>query len=285
LNKKFSLNESEKENLRVVKKLVKMLFNFEELLDKIFQFIFHELFHKFADFFTAIFIRFFDFLFSIVLRFSKKKKEQETFSEILYQSGNFLIVNKKHDVLLNSNDKSKNTVTSQLKKAYPDLLAPEISEFFFAHRLDFATSGILCTPLNRKAFQELWDTLEHQKCTKFYFLAVVNGHVDCETEIIDINIGEDTRYKDTSKKMCSSREIMYCKNARRSITKFLVLEKGYYNDRPVTKLILLPLTANRRHQLRIHCLEIGHPIVGDYTYNTSTKSDMRPPRLLLHAFR
>jgi len=23
----------------------------------------------------------------------------------------------------------------------------------------------------------------------------------------------------------------------------------------------------RRHQLRIHCLCLGHPIVGDYTYN------------------
>lgn len=261
-----------------------MIVNFEELLDKILQFFFHELFHKIVNFLSLIFTRFFDFLFSIVLRFNKKKKDQETF-QVLYQSSNFLIVNKKHDVLLNSNDKSKNTVTSQLKTLYSDVLAPEITEFFFAHRLDFATSGILCIPLNRKAFQELWDNLEQQKSSKFYFLAVVNGHVECETEIIDINIGEDTRYKDTSKKMCSSREKTYCKNARRSITKFLVLEKGYYNDRPVTKLLLLPLTANRRHQLRIHCLEIGHPIVGDYTYNTSTKSDMRPPRLFLHAFR
>ncbi|CRK94415.1 CLUMA_CG007922, isoform A [Clunio marinus] len=258
--------------------------DFEEVVDKILQFFFNELVHKIVNFLTLIFTRFFDFLFSIVLRFHKKKKDQETF-QTLYQSSNFLIINKKHDVLLNSNDKSKNTVTSQLKILYPDVLAPEITEFLFAHRLDFATSGILCIPLNRKAFQELWDSLEQQRFSKFYFLAIVNGHVDCETEIIDINIGEDTRYKDTSKKMCSSREKLYCKNARRSITKFLVLEKGYFNDRPVTKLLLLPLTTNRRHQLRIHCLEIGHPIVGDYTYNTSTKSDMRPPRLFLHAFR
>ncbi|KAG5668188.1 hypothetical protein PVAND_016138 [Polypedilum vanderplanki] len=85
-------------------------------------------------------------------------------------------------------------------------------------------------------------------------------------EVIDIDIGDDMRYKDTSKKMCSFREKMYCKNARRSITKILVLERGYFNERPVTKVLLLPLTANRRHQLRIHCLEIGHAIVGDYTY-------------------
>lgn len=216
--------------LRIVNASQKMLVNLEEIFDKVLQFFFHELFHKVVNFLTLIFTRFFDFLFSIILRFNKKKKDQETF-QTLYQSSNFLIVNKKHDVLLNSNDKSKNTVTSQLKTLFSDILAPEITEFFFAHRLDFATSGILCIPLNRKAFQELWDNLEQQKSSKFYFLAVVSGHLDCETEIIDINIGEDTRFKDTSKKMCSSREKMYCKTPRRSITKFLVLEKGYYNDR------------------------------------------------------
>lgn len=281
-----------------------MIVNFEEIFDKVLQFFFHELFNKIVEFLSLIFTRIIDFLFSIVLRFHKKKRNQETFLS-LYQSSNFLIVNKKHDVLLSSNDKAKNTVTSQLKEKFCDVLAPEITEFFFApHRLDFATSGILCIPLNRKAFQELWDNLEHHKSSRFYFLAIVNGHVECETEVIDINIGEDTRYKDTSKKMCSSREKLYCKNARRSITKFLVLEKGwfeniisynqnnlflfrlgFFNDRPVTKLLLLPLTANRRHQIRIHCLEINHPILGDYTYAFRSKSDMRPPRLFLHAFR
>lgn len=215
-----------------------MFVNFEIILDKVLQFICHELFHKIVNFLTIIFNRFFDFLFTIFLRFNKKKKDQETF-QTLYQSSNFLIVNKKHDVLLNSNDKSKNTVTSQLKSQYP-----EVTEFFFApHRLDFATSGLLLIPLNGKAFQELWDNLEQKKNTKFYFLAVVNGHVDhYETPSqIDINIGEDTRFKDTSKKMCSSREKMFCKNARRSITKFLVLEKGYYNDR-----FILLFDDNRR---------------------------------------
>lgn len=261
-----------------------MLVNFEEVLDKVLQLIFHGLFEKIIAWLTVLFTRLLDFLLQICTNFSKKNKMIETF-QLLHQSGNFLIINKKHDVLLNSNDKSKNTVTSQLKSLYPDVLSSEITEFFFAHpaRLDFATSGILCFPLNRRAFTEIWENIEHQKHSKFYFIAIVQGHVESETELIDMAIGDDTRYKDTSKKMCSSRE-KFCKNARRAVTKFLVMEKGFYNDRPVSKLLLLPLTANRRHQLRIHCLEIGHPIVGDYTY-TNTKSDLRPPRLLLHAYR
>lgn len=131
-----------------------MLVNFDEILDKILQFFFHEFLEKVINFLSLIFTRFLDFLLNFILRFSKKKKEQETFG-VLHQSANFLIVNKKHDVLLNSNDKSKNTVTSQLKKLFPDVLSPEVSDFFFAHRLDFATSGILCIPLNRKTCQEV----------------------------------------------------------------------------------------------------------------------------------
>lgn len=91
-----------------------MLVNFDEILDKVLQFFFHELFRKVINFLVAIFTRFFDFLFNFILRFSKNRtKDAETFY-VLYQNCNFLIVNKRHDVLLNSNDKSKNTVTSQV---------------------------------------------------------------------------------------------------------------------------------------------------------------------------
>jgi hypothetical protein len=34
----------------------------------------------------------------------------------------------------------------------------------------------------------------------------------------------------------------------------------------VTKVLLRPVTG-RRHQLRLHCYCLGHPIVGDYTYD------------------
>jgi hypothetical protein len=42
-------------------------------------------------------------------------------------------------------------------------------------------------------------------------------------------------------------------------TQVEVLECGVYSGMPVTKLRLRPLTG-RRHQLRVHCLALGHPI-------------------------
>lgn len=171
---------------------------------------------------------------------------------------------------------------SLLKKQYPELANETLThDFYFAHRLDFATSGILLIPLNRTTCAEVCDQFEHCRISKYY-LALVRGHVEREYDIIDLPIGEDVRFKDTSKKMCAATEKSFCVHPRRSLTKLLVLQKGFYNNKPVTKLLLKPQTG-RRHQLRLHCSEIGHHIVGDYTY--SSKSDISPPRMFLHAFR
>ena len=35
--------------------------------------------------------------------------------------------------------------------------------------------------------------------------------------------------------------------------------------------------------MRVHCLHIGHLIVGDYTY--SDRQDVKPYRMMLHAYR
>jgi 23S rRNA-/tRNA-specific pseudouridylate synthase len=43
----------------------------------------------------------------------------------------------------------------------------------------------------------------------------------------------------------------------------------------VTKLRLRPLTG-RRHQLRVHCLCMGHTIVGDYTYGVYSPLKLLP---------
>ena len=56
--------------------------------------------------------------------------------------------------------------------------------------------------------------------------------------------------------------------------------RGWLADgRPVTKLLLKPKTG-RRHQLRLHCLCLGHGIVGDVAYTGDTDAE----RMMLHAW-
>jgi RluA family pseudouridine synthase len=43
--------------------------------------------------------------------------------------------------------------------------------------------------------------------------------------------------------------------------------------------------TGRKHQIRIHLAEGGHPILGDERYGRSEAASPSPPRLMLHAFR
>jgi 23S rRNA-/tRNA-specific pseudouridylate synthase len=57
-----------------------------------------------------------------------------------------------------------------------------------------------------------------------------------------------------------------------------LLERGTFRGKPCCLVQLTPHTG-RRHQLRLHTLLLGHPIVGDYTYTGDTTA----PRMMLHA--
>ena len=59
-----------------------------------------------------------------------------------------------------------------------------------------------------------------------------------------------------------------------------ILETCTYMGRPVTKVKFTPVTG-RRHQLRLHSFCLGHPIVGDATYDKDY--DPRCARMMLHA--
>ena len=61
-----------------------------------------------------------------------------------------------------------------------------------------------------------------------------------------------------------------------------VLKRGYFYNEPVTLLQLNPHTG-RRHQLRVHLASIGHPIIGDYTYEHPLTE--KAERTMLHAWK
>lgn len=65
-------------------------------------------------------------------------------------------------------------------------------------------------------------------------------------------------------------------------TRINLIARGYYKGEPASKLSIQPITG-RRHQIRVHCSDIGHPIVGDYTY--SGKTDKEPDRMMLHSWK
>ncbi|PRD19904.1 UNVERIFIED_CONTAM: rpusd1 [Trichonephila clavipes] len=201
---------------------------------------------------------------------------------VLYLSDHFLVVNKACDIPINADTAEKHpvTVATQLNHRFPHLADPSVKfGFRFCHRLDYSTSGVLAIALNKIAAKQSGVAFNAKKTHKYY-LALVHGHVEEDTIVINKAIGYDSR-PDFSYRMCSSDK-EYCIQPKWAKTKLLVLQRGTYNGKPATKL-LMKLVTGRRHQLRVHCHEIGHTIVGDYTY--SNKTDIYPYRMFLHAYR
>ena len=81
-------------------------------------------------------------------------------------------------------------------------------------------------------------------------------------------------------------------NGRPAQTVLRVVERGTFQGSPVTK-VRLKLLTGRRHQLRLHTLAVGHPIVGDFTYASAkargegeaaaAAAADTEPRMMLHS--
>lgn len=202
--------------------------------------------------------------------------------KVLYISDNFLIVNKEFDIPVNSDtpDVHPITVATMLKHKFSHLHDDSVKfGFRFCHRLDYSTSGVLCTALNKKAAKEAYYAFFNGNVEKYY-LAIVYGHVKEDYLTISKDIGSDSR-PEFSHCMCTSDK-EYCVSPKSALTKLLVLQRGFYSGKPATK-ILIKLMSGRRHQIRVHCHEIGHTIVGDFTY--SNRRDITPYRMFLHALK
>ncbi|XP_048408572.1 RNA pseudouridylate synthase domain-containing protein 1 isoform X2 [Stegostoma tigrinum] len=199
---------------------------------------------------------------------------------ILYQSLDFLVVNKHWDIRIDSKMwYEKLTVQSQLKHRFPELVDPDTYYGFrFCHQLDFSTSGALCIAFSKLAAAKAYRCFRDRLVTKVY-LALVRGHVAVKRMLIEHAIGKNTNEGQTH--MMCTEETQGCQNPKPSQTEMIVLAKGFYSGDPVTKVLLQPLTG-RTHQLRVHCMAVGHPIVGDFTY--SLKTDSNPYRMMLHAY-
>ncbi|ELU02087.1 hypothetical protein CAPTEDRAFT_224650 [Capitella teleta] len=207
--------------------------------------------------------------------------------QVLYQSSNFIVVNKHYDLVINSDDPSVLSVETQLRHLHPELVDSSIAHGFrFAHRLDYSTSGVLCLGLNRKAAGWAMNAFRNRRAVKYY-TALLRGHVSPtqaknQSRKLEGDIGMDVAALERgAHHMCLASE-PNCKDAKSATTELVLLQHGQYEGRPVSKVLLIPHTG-RTHQLRVHCAALGHHIVGDYTY--SRRTDTNTFRMMLHAHR
>lgn len=135
------------------------------------------------------------------------------------------------------------------------------------HRLDCDTSGVIIFARTKQAQGFLGQEFEQRRAKKTY-IARLQGQVEGDSGTIDLPLGSDWDYR--------PRQKIDHQNGRPAVTNWQVIGRGDAE----TRVRLAPHTG-RSHQLRVHMLALGHPILGDQIYAPDTTHDH--PRLMLHA--
>ncbi|MDN5785819.1 pseudouridine synthase [Pseudorhodobacter sp.] len=148
---------------------------------------------------------------------------------------------------------------NRLRAEYPDIL--------LVHRLDLDTSGVMIFARTKSAQGFLGQQFE-KRLTKKIYLARLWGELAEDTGRVDLPLIVDWPNR--------PRQHVDLETGKPSITDWRVLKRSASE----TRVKLTPLTG-RSHQLRVHMMELGHPILGDPLYANGEAA--AHPRLMLHA--
>ncbi|MBI5368735.1 MAG: RluA family pseudouridine synthase [Planctomycetes bacterium] len=120
------------------------------------------------------------------------------------------------------------------------------------HRLDKNTSGVILAAKTVKAHQELQEQFEARTVAKQY-LAIVEGEPRFDSEWVEAPIGHDPR--DREKMTVGGRDPRDAATFYETVERF----RGYALVRAAPK-------TGRTHQIRVHLMHIGYPVLADSAY-------------------
>lgn len=188
-------------------------------------------------------------------------------ARLLYRDGLMLVIDKPAGIHVHRGPKGGES----LEDSFDALRFGLPRRPALAHRLDRDTSGCLVLGRHRKALASLGKLFKNGKIGKTYW-AIVEGGPSEEEGRIDIALGK----LDESRGWWMKPD----PNGLPSSTTWKVMGRGDGLTGKLTWLALEPLTG-RTHQLRVHCAEMGWPIVGDNIYGGASRSG--GPVLHLHS--
>ena len=183
---------------------------------------------------------------------------------ILYRDDDLLIVNKPAGLLTvpGKGPEKQDCMINRVLKFNPNARV--------VHRLDQGTSGIVMFPLNYQCLRLLTKQFEDRGIHKDY-VAVVTGLMAEDRGEVQLPLICDWPNRPLQKVCFESGKAAH--------TRYTVLSRDTANNS--TRVHLEPVSG-RTHQLRVHMLSLGHPMLGDQLYSPPD-IQAQAPRLLLHA--
>jgi len=188
---------------------------------------------------------------------------------IIYEDDDLLVINKPPGLAVHpAPGHPDHTLVNALLSHLPglaetgDSLRPGI-----VHRLDKDASGIMVVAKNNAAQLNLIDQFKARSVVKAY-LVLVKGRLTPDDGVIEAPIGRDPRNRKRMAVVAEGREA----RTRYHVIKYM----GNYT------LLEVRTETGRTHQIRVHLLAIGYPVVGDATYGVKSAYLSRQ---FLHACR
>jgi tRNA pseudouridine32 synthase/23S rRNA pseudouridine746 synthase len=120
-----------------------------------------------------------------------------------------------------------------------------------------ATSGIILLALNKPAHVNISRQFE-KRLTQKNYIARVFGKVEKSQGSVDQPLICDWPNRPKQK--------VDHEQGKAALTHYQVLSYDKNNDNQITTLLALTPVTGRSHQLRVHMLCLGHPIIGDRLY-------------------
>jgi len=208
----------------------------------------------------------------------KKNKRYQFQDLILHENDNLIIINKPSGI-------SSLADRDSTAKSVHELAIGYCPKAILCHRLDKFTTGVMLIAKHEAAYRDI--TLKFQKrLVKKYYHTLIEGPHDIQDQVVDYGI-----YNNTKGKVRLDNAL-----GKPALTIFNTLKKF----RHYTLLECQPVTG-RMHQIRLHLLGVGMPVIGDtlYTgkdiflsdfkrnYKLDAENDERPLNqgFLLHAAR
>ncbi len=211
---------------------------------------------------------------------SKKTARKNTVTlipEIIAEEKDYLILNKPSGLLVHPTDKNEtNTLVDWLLEKYPELrkIGEDPSRPAIVHRLDKDVSGLILIPRNQEAFDYFKRLFKTKTIIKKYW-TLVEGEVIAGEGEINFPI---SRSKTKPGLFAAISKMEMNPQAKPALTIFHVLKrlKNY-------TLLEVQILTGRTHQIRVHMLAYGHPVVSDRLYGPSKAKNGLPERIFLHA--
>lgn len=181
--------------------------------------------------------------------------------EVLHEDAHIILVNKPSGLLSvpGRGEHLADCLITRVQAAFPTAL--------LVHRLDRDTSGVMVFAQTPAAQRHLGLQFE-KRMTKKTYVARVWGVPRETSGVIDLPLIVD--WPNRPKQMVDHE------NGKPAVTEW----KAISSTDTETRMRLMPQTG-RSHQLRVHMLALGHPILGDPFYAEGPALEF--PRLMLHS--